>query len=82
MTGLAIGSIKARDKISEVVVVIVVVIKKNADVSTFCNESFIQNKILQNSLSDNLYSSSGEDKTFRTWLLDTFVLVYFIFVSD
>ena len=46
MTGLAIGLIKARDEISEVVVVV------------FFLFFFIA------------------DKTFRTWLLDTFVLVF------
>ena len=48
MTALAIGSVKARDEISEVVV--------------FC---FVFSSS----------SSYGEDKAFRTWLLDTFVLV-------
>jgi len=50
MTGLAIGCIKARDEISEVVVFF--------------------------SSSSSCSSSSGEDKTFRTRLLDTFVLVF------
>ena len=47
MTGLAIGSIKARDEISEVVFFS----------SSSCSSSY------------------GEDKTFSTRLLDTFVLV-------
>ena len=52
MTGLAIGLIKARDEISEVVVVVVV------GVWFFC--FFLA------------------DKTFRTQLLDTFVLVFLL----
>ena len=54
MTGPAIGSIKARDEISEVVV--------------FSFSSSYS--------SCSCSSSSGEDKTFRTRLLDTFVLVF------
>ena len=56
MTGLAIGSIKARDEISEVF---------------FC---FV---FSSSSSSCSCSSSPGEDKTFRTQLLDTFVLVLF-----
>ncbi len=53
MTGLAIGSVKARDEISEGVVFLLLLFFPSSSCSS---------------------SSSGEDKTFRTRLLDTFVL--------
>ena len=82
MTGLAIGSIKARDEISEVVVIVIVIkmLMFRLSVMNFqphrvANAGSKMGPSQEEESCSSSSSSSGEDKTFMTRLLDTFVLV-------